>query len=91
MSVVKLLGGIFPDKLVIPKLPSAENSVNFKPVVVPSDSIVNKDLPVLSDTFSFPAEMTSIISPFDPWNSPAPGLASNRSLACAAVSLPPAL
>ena len=53
MRVVKLLGGTFPDKLVIPKLPSAENSVNFKPVVVPSDSIVNKDLPVLSETFSF--------------------------------------
>ena len=47
MRVVKLLGGTFPDKLVIPKLPSAENSVNFKPAVVPSDSIVNKDLPVL--------------------------------------------
>ena len=43
--------------LVIPKLPSAENSVNFKPVVVPSDSIVNKDLPLLSETFSFPEEI----------------------------------
>ena len=34
--------------------------------IIISDIALNKDLPVLSEIFSFPEEMTSIISPFDP-------------------------
>jgi hypothetical protein len=61
-----LFGGIFPDKFDTVKLPSAEISVNFNPVVVPSVSTVKSALPVLSDIFIFPVSINSIISPLAP-------------------------
>ena len=63
------------------KVPSGLLSVTFNPVAVPSLSILNNCFPSLSVICKTPDEISLIVSPFAPWNSPDPGLVSKRSLA----------
>ena len=85
---VTVLGGTLPPNPETVKVPSGLLSVTFNPVAVPSLSILNNCFPSLLDTCKIPDDISLIVSPFAPWNSPDPGLVSKRSLAWAAVSLP---
>ena len=88
VTEVMELGGISPPNPDIAKVPSGLLSVTFNPDVVPSLSILNNCLPSLLDICKTPDEISVIISPLAPSNSPDPGFVSKRSRAWAAVSFP---
>ena len=63
---VTVLGGTLPPNPEIVKVPSGLLSVTFNPQAVPSDSILKSCFPSLSDICRTPAEISLIVSPFDP-------------------------
>ena len=78
---VTVLGGTLPPNPETQKYHQDYFLLPLIQLLVPSLSILNNCFPSLLDICKTPDEISLIVSPLVPWNSPDPGLVSKRSLA----------